>query len=192
LPSTATRRIPWTKGSTPQLAEFMRRCERLGIKVRMMQHNPTDAEMDRIEMRNIFAPLEVLAEWIAKVVMKFFAAYQVLDLLLKHRLVNQILRDTQASSLSQLLRPAARRLEAHARGAGEGGGVGEPRADSTLLAYRAGDFAGAESGLGREVVERWRDLAAEFPEISGFSRANLLRMRSFYVAYALPKFSRRL
>ena len=170
----------------------MRRCERLGIKVRMMQHNPTDAEMDRIEMRNIFAPLEVLAEWIAKVVMKFFAAYQVLDLLLKHRLVNQILRDTQASSLSQLLRPAARRLEAHARGAGEGGGVGEPRADSTLLAYRAGDFAGAESGLGREVVERWRDLAAEFPEISGFSRANLLRMRSFYVAYALPKFSRRL
>lgn len=50
------------------------------------------------------------------------------------------------------LRPAARRPEGpRAGGAGEGGGGGEPRVDSALLAHRAGDFAGAEGGgLGHE------------------------------------------
>ena len=39
-------------------------------------------------------------------------------------------------------------------------------------------------GWGTEVVERLaRDLAREFPEMGGFSRANLLRMRSFYAAW---------
>ena len=38
-------------------------------------------------------------------------------------------------------------------------------------------------GWGTKVVERLaKDLATEFPEMSGFSRANLLRMRSFYAA----------
>ena len=40
-------------------------------------------------------------------------------------------------------------------------------------------------GWGAKVVERLaKDLAAEFPEMSGFSRANLLFMRSFYAAWA--------
>src|SRR5436190_12939738 len=40
-------------------------------------------------------------------------------------------------------------------------------------------------GWGAKVVERLaKDLAAEFPEMGGFSRANLLFMRSFYAAWA--------
>lgn len=39
-------------------------------------------------------------------------------------------------------------------------------------------------GWGAKVVERLaKDLAAEFPEMGGFSRANLLFMRSFYAAW---------
>src|SRR6266481_3785982 len=39
-------------------------------------------------------------------------------------------------------------------------------------------------GWGAKVVERLaKDLAAEFPEMGGFSRANMLRMRSFYAAW---------
>ena len=39
-------------------------------------------------------------------------------------------------------------------------------------------------GWGTKVVERLaKDLAAEFPELSGFSRGNLLFMRSFYAAW---------
>ncbi len=39
-------------------------------------------------------------------------------------------------------------------------------------------------GWGAKVVERLaKDLAAEFPEMSGFSRGNLLFMRSFYAAW---------
>lgn len=39
-------------------------------------------------------------------------------------------------------------------------------------------------GWGTKVVERLaRDLGREFPEMAGFSRANLLRMRSFYAAW---------
>ena len=36
-------------------------------------------------------------------------------------------------------------------------------------------------GWGTKVVQRLaKDMAAEFPELGGFSRANLLRMRNFY------------
>lgn len=39
-------------------------------------------------------------------------------------------------------------------------------------------------GWGAKVVERLaKDLAAEFPKMGGFSRANLLFMRSFYAAW---------
>lgn len=41
-----------------------------------------------------------------------------------------------------------------------------------------------EEGWGAKVVDRLaRDLRAEFPEIQGFSRANLLYMRAFADAY---------
>ena len=41
-----------------------------------------------------------------------------------------------------------------------------------------------ETGWGRSVVEQLsQDLQTEFPGISGFSAANLWRMRSFYAAY---------
>ncbi len=40
-------------------------------------------------------------------------------------------------------------------------------------------------GWGTKVVERLaKDLAEEFPEMAGFSRANMLRMRSFYATWA--------
>lgn len=40
-------------------------------------------------------------------------------------------------------------------------------------------------GWGTKVVERLaKDLATEFPEMGGFSRANMLFMRSFYAAWA--------
>jgi predicted nuclease of restriction endonuclease-like (RecB) superfamily len=41
-----------------------------------------------------------------------------------------------------------------------------------------------KAGWGDEVVDRLsRDLAHEFPAMKGFSRANLFRMRAFYLAY---------
>lgn len=41
-----------------------------------------------------------------------------------------------------------------------------------------------KAGWGDEVLERLsRDLRHEFPEVQGFSRANLYRMRAFYLAY---------
>jgi len=43
----------------------------------------------------------------------------------------------------------------------------------------------SEQGWGAKVVERLaKDLAVEFPELKGFSRANMLRMRSFYATWA--------
>ena len=39
-------------------------------------------------------------------------------------------------------------------------------------------------GWGAKVVERLaKDLAAEFPEMGGFSRTNILRMRAFFAAW---------
>ena len=45
------------------MAEVLRRCEQRGINVTFLQHHSADGDMDRFEMKDLKAPLDLLAKW---------------------------------------------------------------------------------------------------------------------------------
>lgn len=48
------------------MAEVLRRCAQMEIKVTFMQHHSEHGDMDRFEMKDIKSPLELLAKWEAE------------------------------------------------------------------------------------------------------------------------------